>query len=61
MKSNDVHTQCNLKGKKSKRLSCGCCTMQDFREDYKEKQDLKEMIADIGKRYEKTLKYLTEH
>lgn len=41
MKSNHVNTQQNLKGKKHIHLSCGCCDTQDFREDYREKQDEK--------------------
>lgn len=33
----------NLKGKKVKRLRCGCCTAQDFREGELEKTQLKEI------------------
>jgi hypothetical protein len=33
----------NLKGKKEKRLRCGCCTAQDFREDELKKEHLKEI------------------
>ena len=33
----------NLKGRKVKRLSCGCCTALDFREDYLEKIQRKEI------------------
>jgi hypothetical protein len=32
----------NLKGKKVKRLRCGCCTAYDFREDEIKKLQLKE-------------------
>ena len=33
----------NLKGKKHKRLACGCCSALDLRSTYKEKQDNKYM------------------
>lgn len=33
----------NLKGKKEKRLRCGCCTAQDFRENELEKVHNKEI------------------
>ncbi len=46
MKSNHVYTQHNLKGKKHKTLSCGCCDMQDFREDYDAEVDRK-LIRDF--------------
>jgi hypothetical protein len=46
MKSNHVYTQHTLNGKKTKRLSCGCCDMQDFREDYQTDQD-KKMIRNF--------------
>jgi hypothetical protein len=36
-KSHPTAGQHNLKGKKSKRLSCGCCIVQDFREELQEK------------------------
>lgn len=35
----------NLKGKKEKRLRCGCCTAQDFREKELEKRHKREMNA----------------
>lgn len=37
----------NLKGKKVKRLRCGCCTAQDFRESEIEKECKKEMRNEI--------------
>lgn len=33
----------NMKGKKEKRLHCGCCICIDFREREKKKQALKEI------------------
>ena len=33
----------NMKGKKEKVLSCGCCIVYDFRDDYKKKLDEKEI------------------
>jgi hypothetical protein len=39
----------NLKGKKTKRLRCGCCTAQDFREREMERAGLKQIRDfDIG-------------
>ena len=35
--------QHDLKGKKVKRLGCGCCTMYNFKDSYKEKIDKKTM------------------
>jgi hypothetical protein len=35
--------QSNLKGKKSQRLFCSCCTVQNFKEDYFKKLDQKEI------------------
>ena len=35
--------QHNLKGKKIKLLSCGCCVMINFVDDVREKEDKKEM------------------
>lgn len=44
MKSTGINVgSVNLKGKKVKRLRCGCCTAYDFREYELEKIQLKEM------------------
>lgn len=44
MKSTYVNVgSVNLKGKKSKRLRCGCCTAQDFREREMERAGLKQI------------------
>lgn len=38
----------NLKGKKYKLLSCGCCVIQDFRDKEKEKEAKKEIKFWVG-------------
>lgn len=35
--------QANMKGKKEKRLRCGCCTIIDFRNKVRKKEDEKEI------------------
>ena len=47
MKSTGINVgSVNLKGKKVKRLRCGCCTAYDLRENELKKIQLKEMRDD---------------
>ena len=43
MKSHRVAGWYNLKGKKYRLLSCRCCSVQDFRDKYREKESKKEI------------------
>jgi hypothetical protein len=37
----------NLKGKKTKRLCCGCCTMFNFKDHHREKEAQKYIAEEI--------------
>lgn len=47
MKSNRHAGQFKLRGKKSAMLTCGCCTIENWKDDCRKKEMLKE-IAEVG-------------